>query len=396
VQEEAMKISPLCAVGVASVLASVVLAEPASATSINTAGADGPYQVNFCPVLAKQLRLAQFDFPCTPSAGTRENVARVLADPRQLGYAQLDAFLIASKEQAAEPAFSIVRQDDVRQCLYAVTRNPELTNWGELAANAQRLRFILPAVTSDSSASFQFLRSIDPSGVGKAKEVRHTPAVETAIREALSAEDTVGLFVQFPDPDSEPFPLINVLGGHIVPVIDRSILRQEAGGRKIYFAQETQVERPEWVRSARKIVTACTPVLLFTGSPSKVTPDKARNDHEDLIRTIGGLNASALMPEEGMLSKLLKRSKELSAASTEKVLAATEEARQRARPYTDKAMETARETAEQAKEAAARASDAAKPYLDKSKEAARKAYDDAMKLAKELMQKKPESPPKND
>jgi hypothetical protein len=115
-----------------------------------------------------------------------------------------------------------------------------------------------------------------------------------------------------------------------------------------------------------------------------------------LIRTIGALNAGALMPEEGLLSKLLKRSKELSAASTEKVLEATEEARQKARPYTDKAMETARETAEQAKEAAARASDAAKPYLDKSKEAARKAYDDAMKLAKELMQKKPESPPKND
>jgi len=388
-----MKISPLCAVAVACGLASGALAEPAGAASINTGGADAPYQVNFCPVLAKQLKLAQFDFSCTPSAGTRENVERVLTDPRQLGYAEFDAFLIASKELAAEQAFSIVRQDDVRQCLYAVTRNPELTNWGELAANAQRLRFIVPAATS---ASFQFLRSIDPSGVGKAKEVRHAPAIETAIREALSAEDTVGLFVQFPDPDSEPFPLINELGGHIVPVIDRTILRQEAGGRKIYFAQETQVERPEWVRSARKIVTACTPVLLFTGSAGNVTPDKARKDHEDLIRTIGALNAGALMPEEGLLSKLLKRSKELSAASTEKVLEATEEARQKARPYTDKAMETARETAEQAKEAAARASDAAKPYLDKSKEAARKAYDDAMKLAKELMQKKPESPPKND
>jgi hypothetical protein len=387
-----MQTSPALAI----VFAVALIGTPAEANRINTGAADGPYQVSFCPVLAQQLQLAQFDYACTPSTGTRENLERVLSDPRQLGYAELDGFVLARKQLAAEAAFSIVRQDDVRQCLYAVTRNPELTNWGELAANAQRLRFILPAATSDSSASFQFLRSIDPSGVGKAKEVRHTPAIETAIREALSAEDTVSLFVQFPDPDSEPFPLINELGGHIVPVIDRSILRQEAGGRKIYFAQETQVERPEWVRSARKIVTACTPVLLFTGSASQVTPDKARKDHEDMIRTIGALNASALLPEEGMLSKLLKRSKELSAASTEKVLAATEEARQRARPYTDKAMETARETAEQAKEAAARASDAAKPYLDKSKEAARKAYDDAMKLAKELMQKKPESPPKND
>ena len=115
-----------------------------------------------------------------------------------------------------------------------------------------------------------------------------------------------------------------------------------------------------------------------------------------LIRTIGALNAGALLPEESLFSRLLKRSKELTAASTEKLLQATEQAREKARPYTDKAMEAAREGAEQAKGAAERASDAAKPYVDKSKEAAQKAYDDAMKMAKELIEQKPQSPPKND
>ena len=88
--------------------------------------------------------------------------------------------------------------------------------------------------------------------------------------------------------------------------------------------------------------------------------------------------------------------KELTATSTEKMLEATEEARAKARPYADKAMEAARETAEQAKDAAGRATDAAKPYIDKSKEAAQKAYDDALRVAKELMEKKPQSAPKND
>lgn len=118
---------------------------PAGADRINTGAADGPYQKHFCGVLAQQLKLAQFDFACAPSAGTRETVERVLADPHQLGYAQLDAFAFLTKELKAEAAFTIVRHDDVRQCLYAVTRNPQLTNWGEVSANAQRLRVVLPA-----------------------------------------------------------------------------------------------------------------------------------------------------------------------------------------------------------------------------------------------------------
>ena len=320
----------------------------------------------------------------------------MLAEPRQLGYAQLDAFAFLAKELEAEAAFTIVRHDDVRQCLYAVTRNPQLMNWGDVSANAERLRIILPAADSDSASSFQLLRAIDPAGIGKAPQVRHAPSIESAIREGLSAEATLSLFAQFPDPDSERFALIQELGGHVVPVIDRTILRQEALGKKIYFAQETQVENPQWIKSARRIVTACTPVLVFTGTADRVAGDKARKDHEDLIRTIGALNAGALLPEESLFSKLLKRSKELTATSTEKLLQATEQAREKARPYTDKAMEAAREGAEQAKGAAERASDAAKPYVDKSKEAAQKAYDDAMKIAKELLEKKPPSPPKND
>jgi hypothetical protein len=393
-----MKRSPALAIVLVApaVVALSLGGTPAGADRINTGAADGPYQKHFCGVLAQQLKLAQFDFACAPSAGTRETVERVLADPHQLGYAQLDAFAFLTKELKAEAAFSIVRHDDVRQCLYAVTRNPQLTNWGEVSANAQRLRVVLPAADSDSASSFQLLRAIDPGGIGKAPEVRHAASIESAIREGLSAEDTVSLFVQFPDPDSERFALIQELGGHVVPVIDRAILRQEALGKKIYFAQETQVENPQWIKSARRIVTACTPVLVFTGSADRVAGDKARKDHEDLIRTIGALNAGALLPEESLFSKLLKRSKELTATSTEKLLQATEQAREKARPYTDKAMEAAREGAEQAKGAAERASDAAKPYVDKSKEAAQKAYDDAMKMAKELIEKKPQSPPKND
>jgi hypothetical protein len=295
------------------------LALPAGANQINTGGGTGAYEASFCPVLAQQLKLAQFDYRCTPSAGTRENMERVLANPRQLGYGQLDVFALESRQMKAEAALTIVRQDDVRECLFAVTRNKDITNWGELAANAGRLRFILPPAASGSAGTFQFLRANDADGLGKAKSVTNAASTEEAIREALSADDTVSLFVQFADPDAEQFAQVGKLGGHIVPVIDRTILRQEVAGKKIYFAQETQVEDAQWTKSGKKVVTACTPLVVFTGAPDRVQGEQGRKDHEDLVRTVAALKSGSLLPEESLFQKLMKRTKELSATSTEKV-----------------------------------------------------------------------------
>jgi hypothetical protein len=370
------------------------LALPADAAQVNTGGPAGAYHASFCPALTGQLKLAQFDYQCTPSGGTRENMERVLADPRQLAYGQLDVFVLESRQLKAETSFAIARQDDMRECVFAVTRNKEVTNYGQLAAYADKLRFILPPAGSGSAGTFQFLRGIDADGLGRAKAISNAASTEDAIREALSADDTVSLFVQFADPDNARFDLVRKLGGHLVPVVDRNILRQEVGGKKIYFAQETQVENADWIKQGRKLVTACTPVVLFTGHPDRVQGEQPRKDHEDLIRTIGDIKPGSLLPQESLFQRLVKRTKELSAVSTEKVLEATEEARQKARPYTEKALETAKETVEQAKQATERATEAAKPYIDKSKEAAQKAYDDALKAAKDLMDKSKSEPPK--
>mgnify|MGYP001231125570 CR=1 FL=1 len=325
-------------------------------------------------------------------AGTRQRMKDVLARIQSGEYAK--EFVLESRALKAETALTIARQDDVRECVFAVTRNKDVTNFGQLAAYADKLRFILPPAGSGSAGTFQFLRGIDTDGLGKAKSVTNAASTEDAIREALSADDTVSVFVQFADPDNERFALVRKLGGHLVPVIDRTILRQEVGGKKVYFAQETQVENAQWIKSARKLVTACTPLVLFTGHPDRVQGDQAKKDHEDLIRTVRDLKPGSLLPQETLFQKIVKRTKELSAVSTEKVLEATEQAREKAKPYTDKAVEAAKETLEQAKQATERATEAAKPYLEKSKEAAQKAYEDALKAAKDLMDKSKSEPPK--
>src|SRR5262245_2477116 len=175
------------ALATAAALAGLALS--AGANQINTGGEDGAYHASFCPALSSQLKLAQFDYRCVPSAGTRQNMERVLASPRQLGYGQLDVFVMESRQLKAEAALTIVRQDDVRECASAITRNKAITNFGELAANAGRLRFILPPAGSGSTGTFEFLRLIDADGLGRAGSVSNAATADDAIREALAADD---------------------------------------------------------------------------------------------------------------------------------------------------------------------------------------------------------------
>ena len=339
----------------------------ASANQINTGSETGAYHSTFCPALEAQLGRSKFEHKCTNSDGTADNMSRVAADPRQIGYGQLDIFALEAPALGGAKTFTRLRGDDVRECVFAVTRNKDITNYGDVAVNAARLRFILPAKTSGSAGTFRFLQQIDSDGVAKAKSVVNAADADEAIKLALSADDTVAFFVQFPDPDNPRFKAIQDQGGHIVPVLDRAILRQQLDGQKIYFAQETQVGNAKWMKSGQKVVTACTPLVLFTGTPDRVTSDKARQDHKDMIATVQALKVDALVPREGLFSKVWRRTRELSGQSVEKLVLLSETAREKAQPMMDKAKELGGEALEKAKEAAEKAKKAAEGDMEPSK-----------------------------
>lgn len=341
---------------VAGLLLLPIGAGTALAKRINTGGGTGAYHSSFCPVLAERLKKEQFNYECATSNGTADNMARVAEKPSELGYGQLDVMAMKADSFGGPSAFTRIRVDDVRECLFAVARNKELSNFGEVAVRADKLRFILPPENSGSAGTFEYLKKIDPYGLGRAGTIIHASTTDEAIRTALAADDTVSLFVQFPDPDNARFKIVQDLGGHIVPVIDRNILDQKLEGRQIYFAQETQVANARWLKSGTKVVTACTPLVLFTGASKKIPDQAARIQHQGLIYTLQNLSADALAPKQSLFARVLKRTRELSAVSAAKFIDLSEKARERAKPLLDKA----REATEKALEAAKPAADAAR------------------------------------
>lgn len=347
-------------IAVVAAACAAALAGAASANQINTGGEKGAYHSTFCPQLEGGLKKSKFDYACTTSDGSRENVLRVLGDPTQIGFSQLDVFDLESENRGGTGLFTIIRSDLGRECLFIVTSNKDITNYGQVATLAEQLNFVLPPQKSGSAGTFEYLQSIDPDGLGRAMSVTYAKDADQAIEGALSTPDTVTMFVQFPDPANPRFKAIAAQDGNIVPVIDRNILRQEINGEKVYFAEETEISLPKWNKSAEKMITACTPMLLFTGDPERVEAGNPRKDQEDLIKTIQGFKLEELQPKQGWFATLWKKTKELSAKSVEKMISLSEDAREKAKPMMEEAMKKAKEMADKAKEGA-------KVLMDKAK-----------------------------
>ncbi|MDX2265557.1 MAG: hypothetical protein NW215_11375 [Hyphomicrobiales bacterium] len=352
-----------------AVALAVILAAPihARAEAINTAGETGAYHRDFCPGLERDLKAAKFDYACATSAGSIDNIKRTLANPKQIGFAQFDIFARETAKLPGAP-LAVIRQDFGRECLFMVTRNKTIKSYGEVAALAEHLRFVLPRQGSGSAATFEFLQRIDPEGLGRAKSVTYAADADAALAETLDgAEDMVTLFVQFPDPENPRFKLIDDKAGQFIPVIDRAVLRQEINGQKVYYAQETEITSPKFLKKGESVITSCTPVTLFTGSPERVPAGVERANHIDMIRTIAALDRAALLPPEGFFTTLLKRTKELSADGLEQAVQMSEQARKDAAPLINRLKEETARLRREAEELKRRAEEEADKLLGERK-----------------------------
>jgi hypothetical protein len=304
----------------------------ANAAQINTGGNTGAYQSTFCPSLVKQLDLLGEPSECLVSSGSSENLRRVSRNADELGYSQLDVYALEAEDYGGTKAFERVRTDDVRECVFAVTRNKSYTNFGELAVNADRLRFILPPKSSGSSKTFKYLQKIDPAGLGQARNVVNANNADEAIQLAMADENAVTFFVQFPDPANARFKTIRKLGGHIVPIVDRVILSQKIDGKPIYFAQETSISQLKWLNLGKRVVTVCTPLVLFTGATNRIAGPAKRTAHRQLVLNIRNMLQKELVPAQSPIAKVIAKSRQLSRQARYHFQELSLDARERARP----------------------------------------------------------------
>src|SRR5260370_20040742 len=185
-----MKLLPIIAV---PVVALSVLAAGARAQAIYTGGPTGAYHSSFCPPLAKELGQAYYNMTCTVTAGTVENVEKVLADPKSIGFGQLDVMaLMATRNPDIDRKLQVIRDDVAKECLFVITNNQRLISIEDLGKYAARIPFVLPPKGSGSAATFELLQRGNPEGLGKAGNITYANSTDDMVKQVLSSRNAVG------------------------------------------------------------------------------------------------------------------------------------------------------------------------------------------------------------
>lgn len=310
-----------------------MMAMPAFAQkSILTGGVDGAYNKTFCPPIPNVIAGANFQgYKCTPSDGTLDNIAQVIAKPSNIGFAQFD---VLAREMSTKPELekqiTVVRQLDACEGLWAVTKNASIKNFGDIVG-ARRTPFILPPQVSGSAASFAFLQSLDPDGLGRAKNIRYVGDAKAVINAvSTSTDNAVGFFVQWANPDNGNIQLMLEKGLNVVPVVSRELERAKVGDQSVYQVQSFNLTADGIISSGKASITSCTPVVIITGNPEAAKDRDAKDDQRDLINVIRGIPSSALLPSDSKLASLMKSIKKVSAAGLQEMYAAADKAKQAA------------------------------------------------------------------
>lgn len=353
---------------------------------IYTGEKTGTYYSKICPAIKKEASKNGVELNCKTSAGSLDNLDKVLDKPSDFGLSQFDQFALKYSNQSNQTIYTPIHDDIGTECLFMVTKNKLISNFGDVVASAPYLNFILPPEKSGHAGTFKYLQSIDPDGLGKATKVSFASSTEDAITQTLTSKDNVTLFVQTADPKSALFSLVNKNKGHFVPVISKEVLAQVVKGTKVYRAQETAVSNPKWHKSGTKVITSCTPIMLFTGKSLKIQDAAQKTDHEKAIAKLTAIPAEKLRPQQGWFSKLWNNSKALSAKGVEGLVDTAEKAKKASSPYLSKAKTATEPYVEKAKDVTKDVIDAAKPTYEAAKEKTKKAIDaakPALDVAKE-------------
>ncbi len=303
--------------------------------SILTGGEKGAYNSTFCPPLPAVLGSSMFQgYRCTPTGGTLDNIAGVLSKPSNVGFVQLDVFAreVANRPELAKQV-AVIRQDIACEGLWMVTKNDKLKNYGDVLGYARRTTFVIGGEKSGSAASFDYLRKIDPDGLGRAGNdrypIKYVADTTTMLNTIASGNDTssVGFFVQFADPENANIKLMVEKGLTVIPVVSREIANAKVGDQGLYNVQSFSLKAAGIWASGDERVTACTPVAVITGSPEAQKDANARDDQADLIKAIRDVPSSALLPQDSRLANLMRNIKKVSNVAVDEMIAAADKAK---------------------------------------------------------------------
>jgi len=292
---------------------------------IYTASEAGAYHSSFCPPIPTALESAGFrGYTCTPSGGTPDNIAKVVANPRALGFAQLDVLGRWALDNIEAAKKLVVIRTLACEGLWLVSQNKNMSaaTFGQIVGGARRLQFAV--ADGGSRASFEFLQKIDPDGLGRASNVRIVENATASIQSVASGSADVGFFVQFVEPSNANIQLLHERKLRVVPAVNHELIAATVAGAPVYQVQSFNLS------GGNRLTATCTPAVIITGAPESIADPDDANDQRALFNRIKAAPDSAFLPKDGRLARLVSGTRSIPTSALKEMLAAYDVAKKRA------------------------------------------------------------------
>jgi hypothetical protein len=327
--------SAILAIAVSAALTCSATAQTQKPKAIYTASAAGAYQTSFCPPIPIAMESAGFPgYVCTPSGGTPDNIAKVLADPRSLGFVQLDVLARWALDNFDAAKKLVLIRTLACEGLWMVTREKDMATvyLGQIVGHARRLQFAI--ADGGSRASFEFVQRIDPDGLGRASNIEIVDNATTAIERVASEHADVGFFVQFVEPANANIRLLQERKLRTVPVVNPELIAARVSNMPVYQVQSFNLSEWSAFGGGAPLTTTCTPAVIITGAPEAIADPEEADNQRALFGMIKAAPDTAFLPKDNRMARLISSSRTVPGPELKDMLAAYNAAKRKAEAST--------------------------------------------------------------
>ncbi|MEM1275134.1 MAG: hypothetical protein AAGH74_01285 [Pseudomonadota bacterium] len=237
-----------------------------------------------------------------PSSGAVDNVRRVSGQTDTIAFGIGQGGL--SYPEVEQGQALILRNDLPGECAMAFTREPKLTNWKSIIANARRITWVVPE-NSGSEAFIRKLFAVDPNFAGVEPQFAYTSGQEAilSVLKDPSKRGHVGFFYAYPNPASGTVRAAADAELNVIGVLSPEVAKSDPA---FYLNRRAPYQLSLFGFGTTKTVRAmCSKALLFASNPAAIADDWSREDAEEMIKAVKEAPASAFVPKNGALASIM-------------------------------------------------------------------------------------------
>jgi hypothetical protein len=290
---------------------------------ILTGGQAGTYFNQFGPRIEEVLATRRFAHQVVSTAGTGENFDRVCANPSNVGIGQAD---VLPTLMAGNPTCQVEIVNTIAsECVFGATNVPELQNLDQVAEISFNLRIAVPKTGSGSWLTWENMVSKMPLlGDAQIIEVADSAAGIELVRQG---EADIAMFVAFPDPENAIFRATNEAELTFLDMSSFDLLQQQVGETYLYDRVEVTVANAGWTfwEGSTSVETACTKVVIFTGSPTSPNLPRGQRFQESLINLLASADPATFRPDVPWMTAIMN---DVANTSRDRMMQAAEAAKE--------------------------------------------------------------------